>query len=357
VASGGRFETIRPALYSLDGPGAARHLMRVAAGLDSMALGETQILGQVSDALSEASEQKTAGALLCRLFSSAIHAARLAHAQTAIGRYPTSVSHVAVKLLADRFDDIAKLKILLVGAGTIATITARVLQKHATASVAFINRGHAAAAAAARQVAGVVYHWDELPLAVSWAEVVIVATGADQPVIGAQHVRPRSSMQVPLLILDLAVPPNVDRAVAELNGVQLLGIDDLDSTLVEHRDKRRAAIPDVEKLIDRELEQFMNWWTSRQVAPLITDLRRKVEHVANQELALALGRADRLDPEQRQVVTRLVHCVTKKLLHEPTVRLKSLHADSSKYHNAVRHLFGLGEKDAATGGMSEQANA
>jgi glutamyl-tRNA reductase len=350
AASGGRFEQIRPALYSLEGCRAARHLMRVTAGLDSMVLGETQILGQVGNALGEASEQKTAGALLSRLFTSAIHTARLAHAQTAIGRFPTSVSHAAVKLLADRFRDIAKLNILLVGAGTIATITARVLEKHGAASLAFISRTQASAAAAAEQFAGTAYRWDELRLALAWADVVIVATGAAHPVIFAQSIEPRASLQRPLLILDLAVPPNVDAAVAELEGVQLLGIDDLDSTVVENLEKRRAAIPDVERLIDRELDQFMSWWTSRRVAPLITDLHRKLEHVANQELELALGGADRLDPEQRQVITRLVHRVTKKLLHEPTVRLKSLHAESSQFHNAVRHLFGLGERDSATGG-------
>jgi glutamyl-tRNA reductase len=325
--------------------------MRVAAGLDSMVLGESQILGQVSHALGEASEQKTAGPLLSRLFTSAIHGARLAHAQTAIGRFPTSVSHAAVKLLADRFRDLAKLNILLVGAGTIATITARVLEKHGAASLAFISRTQASAAAAAEQFGGTAYPWDDLRPALAQADVVIVATGAAHPVIFPYSLEPRASMQRPLLILDLAVPPNVDGAVAQLDGVQLLGIDDLDSTVVENLEKRRAAIPDVERLIDRELDRFMSWWTSRRVAPLITDLRRKLEYVANQELELALGSEDRLDPEQRQVITRLVHRVTKKLLHEPTVRLKSPHAESSQFHNAVRHLFGLGEQDTAAGGI------
>jgi glutamyl-tRNA reductase len=350
AASGGRFEQIRPALYSFEGCRAARHLMRVTAGLDSMVLGETQILGQVGNALGEASEQKTAGALLSRLFTGAIHAARLAHAQTAIGRFPTSVSHAAVKLLADRFHDLAKRNILIVGAGTIATVTARVLEKHGASSLAFINRTEAGAAAAAEQFTGAAYRWDELPLALAWADIVIVATGAPHPVIFDQSIEPRVS-QRPLFILDLAVPPNVDAAAAELDGVQVLGIDDLDSTVVENLEKRRAAIPDVERLIDRELERFMNWWTARQVAPLITDLRRKLEHVANQELELALGGVDRLDPEQRQVVTRLVYRVTNKLLHEPTIRLKSLHGESSLFHSAVRRLFGLGEQDAATGGV------
>jgi glutamyl-tRNA reductase len=351
AAAGGDSERLRSSLYSLEGPDTARHLMRVAAGLDSMVLGETQILGQVSHALRVSAEAKTAGAVLSRLFSSAVHAARIAHAKTAIGRFPTSISHAAVALLCKRFNNIADAKILLVGAGTIATITARVLQKRGAGSLAFINRTKAAAAVAAEQFETAAYDWNHLGLALRWADVAIVATAADHPVICAADVRSERSAQRPLLILDLAVPPNVEAAVAEMNGIQLLGVDDLDPTAVENLDRRRAAVPEVERLIDAELQQFMSWWASRRVAPLITDLHRKLEHVANKELALALADTQRLDAQQRQVVTRLVHRVTKKLLHEPTVRLKSLHAGAENYHNAVRDLFALSQHDAAAGGM------
>jgi glutamyl-tRNA reductase len=351
AASGGHSERIRSMLYSLQGCDAARHLMRVAAGLDSMVLGETQILGQVSQSVKEALESKTAGALLSRLFNTAIHAGRLAHAQTAIGRFPTSISHVAVSLLRKRLPQISNARILLVGAGTIATVTARVLQKNGATTLAFINRTHAAASVAAAQSGAAVYPWDHLREALEWADVAIVATGADHPVICAADVSREVFRPRQLLMLDLAVPPNVDAAVADLNGVQLIGIDNLDSNAVENVEKRRAAIPEVEMLIAVELNQFMTWWAGRRAAPLITDLRRKLNHVANEELTLALADADRLDAEQRQVVTRLVHRVTNKLLHEPTVRLKSLHACADHYHNAVRDLFALGHGDSAAGGM------
>lgn len=351
AAAGGGFEQIRPAVYFLEDRDAARHLMRVAAGLDSMVLGETQILGQVSRAIHEAVEAKTVGPLLSRLFASAIHAARQAHRGTAISRFPTSISHAAVNLLRRQSVEIDGCRILLAGAGTMATLSARVLQKHGAPSLAFINRSVVSAAAAARSYGASVYAWDDLPAALAWADVAIVATGGNQPVIHRADVAVRAASGRPFWIIDLAVPPNVAPEVGGLQGVRLVGIDQLDSQVDENLGRRRAAVPNVEQLIDQELARFMNWCASRQIAPLITGLRRKLELVADRELQLAFNSATGLDREQRDVLTQLVRRVTNKLLHEPTVRLKSPNAASRNYHHAVRDLFGLGEADRAAGGI------
>jgi glutamyl-tRNA reductase len=346
AAAADRVEQIKPALYCFEGREAARHLMRVAAGLDSMVLGETQILGQVSQAVTAAEASKMAGPVLSRLFGAAVHAARLAHRQTAISRIPTSVSHAAVQLLKSHAGDLANRRILLIGAGTMAQLAARTLRKHGVHSLAFINRTESNAHAAAAPLGSLVFRWDELSSALAWADAVVAASRTDEPVLHEPDLARRSNAARPLWIVDLGVPQNVEPAISHLEGVTLFGIDELDSSLDENLERRRAAAPEVERLLDSKVDQFMNWWASRSVTPLISDLRRKVEHVAQAELQLAFSSCARLDDEQRQVVARLVYRVMNKLLHEPTLRLKKPHASARMYQDAIRDLFALGSGEA-----------
>jgi len=147
--------------------------------------------------------------------------------------------------------------------------------------------------------------------------------------------------------VDMAVPRNVEPEVSMLPGIQLVGIDELDSSLDENVDKRRAAVPQLESIIENEVEVFMSWHHSRQISPVIAGLRRKVEQVAGSELEMALRGMENLDPGHRKAIQRLVYRVTNKLLHEPTVRLKSAGAATQDYGQVVRHLFALGETDVA----------
>jgi glutamyl-tRNA reductase len=340
------FERIRPALYSFEGREAARHLMHVAAGLDSMVLGETQILGQVSQSLAGAEASKSVGPVLSRLFGAAIHAARLAHRYTGMNGIPTSVGHAAACLLKSHAGDLAKRNILLVGAGPLSRLTARSLRKSGAHSLAFINRTESHARAAAAPLGSAVFRWEELSSALSWADAVVAATGANEPVLRKSDLQRRAVAERPLCIVDLGVPRNVEPGLSGLKGVLVFGIDELDSSLDQNLARRRAAVPEIERLLAGKVDEFMKWWASRSVTPLIADLRRKVEHVARTELQLALSSGVPLDADQRQVVARLVYRVTNKLLHEPTLRLKEKHASAHIYQDAIRDLFALGEGEA-----------
>ena len=347
------FGQVRPSLYTKVNQDAVRHLMRVAAGLDSIVLGETQILGQVSAAHQEAMSAGTAGWLLSRLFTSAIHAGKRAHTETDISRFPTSMSHTVMTTLKSRLRGLDGRKILLIGAGKMVKLAAQILGRYGSVELAFLNRTGERAEALASEFQGQAFAWDDLPSALAWADAAVAATGALDPVV---HVcdfamRFNSPNQTPLVVVDMAVPRNVEPQVSSLPGIQLVGIDELDSSLDENVEKRKAAVPQLEALIDRETRMFMCWYHSHQVSPVIADLRRKMEQVAGSELEIALRGMEHLDPNHLKTIQRLIYRVTNKLLHEPTVRLKSACAAGQDYGPVVRHLFGLGEPDVAAKGI------
>ena len=346
----GAFPQLRPCLYILEGRDAATHLMRVAAGLDSIALGESQILGQVNRAIADAAAKGTAGAFLFRLFTTAIRAGKRAHNETAIGKFPTSISHVAVTLVERRLGNLAGKKVLLVGAGKIAQLTAQVLHKRETPQLAFINRTAERAHLLASEFNGRAFTWAEIAEALAWADAVIAATASPEPVLRTRDLSRRlAAGSRSLSIVDLASPRNVEHDVAELPGVHYAGIDDLDMSLDENLEKRRAAVPHVEALVDQNVEAYMRWRHHRQMVPLITDLRSKVARLADEELERALGALGHLDPNHRHEIALAVHRIADKLLHEPTVRLKSPDAAAHGYDHAVRHLFALSEPEPVHG--------
>jgi len=348
--SGDSFPRIRTGLYILQGRDVATHLLRVAVGLDSIVLGETQILGQVARALADATASGKADAFLSRLFTSAIRTGKRTHNETAIGKFPTSISHVAVTLLERRLSNLSGKKILTIGAGKMARLTAQVLHKHGGVELAFINRTGERAESLASEFKGRTFTWDNLRAALAWADVLIAATASPEPVLCVSDLGDRLAPadSRPLSIVDMAAPRNVEHGVEVLRGVQYTGVDDLGSTLDENLEKRRAAMPQVESFVLQDVEAYVTWCHHRQAVPLITDLRRKLERVADAELERTLGALGHLDPEQRLAITRAVHRITGKLLHEPTVRLKSADAAVYGYHHAVRHLFALSEPEPAT---------
>lgn len=347
------FERIRPSLYTMEGGDAVRHLMRVAAGLDSLVLGETQILGQVSSAYREATAAGTVGWLLSRVFASAIHTGRRAHTETGISQFPTSMSNVAMTILKSRLRGLNGRKVLLIGAGKMVKLAAQILQRHENVELAFLNRTGERAASLAAGYRGRVFAWDDLPAALAWADAALAATGALEPVVRVRDLSLRlgSQNREPLVIVDMAVPRNVEPEVSWLPGIELVGIDELDSSLDENLEKRRAAVPQVEGLIENEVEMIISWCHSRHVSPVIADLRRKMELVAGSELETALKGMEHLAPDHRKAIQRLVYRVTNKLLHEPTVRLKSAGAAAQDYGQVVRHLFALGEPNVAANSL------
>ncbi|HVG95596.1 MAG TPA: glutamyl-tRNA reductase [Chloroflexota bacterium] len=337
---------LAPHLYCLEGRGAVQHLMRVAAGLDSLILGESQILGQVARAGDEAREAGTAGPVLSKLFMRAVHAGKRVRTETAIGRHTTSVSHAAVGLAKASAGDLSRARALVVGAGEMAGLAGRALREHGVLEIACLNRTAARAEALAHRLGGSAFAWEALPEALAWADVVISATGAPQAVIGVGDVAPGLARRGarPLWIVDVAVPRDVEVAVGDLPGLHRFDVDDLRSVLDAGLAERRAAAPAAEEIVREEVAHFLRWAESRQVVPVIADLRRRAKQLADAEVVQALNQLESLDQRGQRVVTRLAHRIVNKLLHDPTegLKLQASRGDTALYAQAVRELFALG---------------
>jgi len=337
-------EDLKPHLYYYEGEEAIRHLMRVAAGLDSMILGEPQILGQVTQAFEDAKSAGMTGATLSRMFSQAIHAGKRARTETDISRFTTSVSSAGAQMVLEN-TTIADPNILVVGAGEMAVLAAKALQKQGITNLAFINRTYSRAADLAAELSGTSMGWHQLHEALTWADAVITATGAPHTVMHASEVMATLEIRVgrPLLFVDIAVPRDVEVAVGNLPNVQRFDIDDLQSIVDTNTAQREAAIPQVEKIIEQEIKMFLEWHHSREVTPVIRDLRRWATEVAEIEVEQALSKLPNTDGQVEAIVNRLAHRIVNKLLHEPTVRLRgqAVEGNGHGYAHAVSELFGL----------------
>lgn len=336
-----------PHLYHFAGEAAVAHLCRVAAGLDSLVLGEPQILGQVSQAYQTAIEAGSAGPTLSALFRAAIRAGKRARTETAVGQNPASLSSVAIAQAQQAAGDLHQRHILVIGLGEMGQLALKTLQSRGIQQVSLINRTRARAEAIARQKNYQVFGIDELPQALETADVIITATASPSPLITADllrsilHQRPNR----PLVLLDLAMPRDVETAVSALPGVLLFNIDSLQTHLDESLAARQAELPRVEAIIAQELAA---WKTETQTAvsrPVIYHLRDKAERIRQRELERTLRHLGSLDPHTLTHINHLSRSLVNKLLHEPTARLRQ-QASNTAYIATVRHLFDLPEVDS-----------
>lgn len=340
-----RWGSLEEHLYRLAGHDVVEHLMRVASGLDSMILGEPQIIGQVSEAFNAAQQAHTTGLVLSHLLAEVLHTAKRVYTETAISRHTTSASHVAVQLIEKKVENLAATQVLILGAGEIATQAAKALRMHNVESITCINRTHTRAVDLAEQIQGRSLPWKALPQALIRADVLISTTGAPGILLN------RAAIQAALMqrqgrgmtIVDLAVPRDIEPAVGELAGVHLYNIDDLQATLDKNLALRQGAIPQVETILKEGVESFLSWLHSRQVIPILTSFRSKVSALADTEVKLALNRMEGLDQQSQRSVVRAVQRIVNKMLHEPTERLKAHAAsgDSLVYARAIQDLFAL----------------
>jgi glutamyl-tRNA reductase len=336
-------------LYFLEGQEAIRHLVRVACGLESLILGETQILGQVARSLREAQTIGTSGTILSRLFTEAIHAGKRARTETTISRHTLSVSHAAVSLIKRYVLDLSSAKVLVVGVGEMAELAVKALQMHNVSNISVVNRTDAKAHVLAERVAITKREWHELPSILSEFDVVITATGASQPVIRAGNITALSSKQenVPPILVDLGVPRNIDPLIRSIPGIQLYDIDDLQGIVDAHLTLRQSEIEAVETIVDEVSERYEEWLRIRRVVPLITEFRGQASAIAQREIEQTLNRLPDLSLREQEIVTQLAHRIVNKMLHAPTVGLKSRAASGKGNHydymHAVRQLFALNE--------------
>ncbi|MDR7541233.1 MAG: glutamyl-tRNA reductase [Armatimonadota bacterium] len=334
---------MEPYVYALWGLEAVRHLFRVAAGLDSMMVGEVQILGQVREAFGAARGARATGPLLDALFRHAIAAGRRVRQRTGIERGSLSVPEAAVELARRLLGGLAGRRVLVLGAGEMAELTVRHLLEAGCGAVVVCNRTLEHARPLAERLGGMAVRFDELGSSLARADILVTSTAAPHPVVEpelvAQAVQGRRE---PLLIVDIAVPRDVHPAVGQLPGVRLLNVDDLRAVSEATRQARQTEIAHAEGIVAEELDRFAAWLRSLKVVPLITALRARAEAVAEEEWRRALPRLRGLTEEEREAVRGLLQSVVNRLLHGPIVRLKEIaRREDSVYVEAARTLLGF----------------
>ena len=331
--------------YVLRGEAAAEHLMQVAAGLDSLVLGENEILGQVRTAAEIARSARTTGPILSALFRYAIQAGKRARTETEIGRGDISVASVVVEMAEEAFGPLNQRTALLIGAGKISSITARALAKAGLRCVLIANRTFGKAQKLAKNLNGTAVHFDRLDDVLKRADIVICSTGAPHIVLHADAVEKAQKMRFgrPLLIADLAVPRDADPTIASIPGVQLANIDDLESIVKTSHPLTASIYQEVETIVREELEVFCQWMAARRCVPVIQALHSKAKTIYQAEIEHTLRRLGSLTPHQEQMIAAMGKAIANKLLREPTVRLRELSADDdpSSYIELLQDLYNI----------------
>jgi glutamyl-tRNA reductase len=336
-------------LYICHDQDAVQHLFRVAAGLDSLVLGEPQILGQITEAYEAALSQGAAGTVLSALFRAAIHAGKRVRTETAIGVNPASISSVAAALAGNLLGDLSERQVLLIGAGEMGTIAVRALQRRGVSRIVVANRTFENAEQLAKTWDGQAITFQQLPEALAAADIIISSTGAPHTILNKEMLEPAMAVRPnrPLFIIDIAVPRDVNPDVIEIANIHLHDIDDLQSQAEDNVRERESEIPRVEVIVEQEMGNFLDWLASLDVVSTITDLRRQIELMRQRELERLFNRLD-LDEHERELIATMSHRLVNKILHEPTLRLKqeTANGNGAIYISTMRQLFLLDEAAA-----------
>jgi glutamyl-tRNA reductase len=337
-------ESVGPGLYRVSGGDAVLHAFRVAASLDSMVIGETQILGQVKEAYEAAAGAGTLGSMLGALRNRSIAAARKARTETGIGAGAVSVAYVAVELARKIFGQLTGKNVVMVGAGKMSELAARHLVSGGAAATVVASRTMERATELAAALGGRVLPLEQLREALSVADIVISGTGAPGLVIRTADVEAaRVRRQRPLFLIDIAVPRDIEDTVTRLPGVFLYDLDNLRSVADANLRERRKQAAAAETLVEKEARDFVDWEKSRDVVPLLIELRQRADEIRRSELAKVRSRLGPLSAEQEQALDAATSAIVNKLLHPPTVQLKeaSRSGHASEQISFIRKLFGL----------------
>ncbi|NDU86542.1 MAG: glutamyl-tRNA reductase [Ferrovum sp.] len=328
-------------LYHLDGSAAAHHAFRVAAGLDSMVLGETQILGQVKQAVRYAEEAGTLGPLLNKMFQQTFSVAKAVRSQTAIGERSVSLASAALKLTANVLGPMEEQRVLFIGAGEMIELVATYFLARHPQAVTVANRSLERGQALATQLNGECIALTDLPLALPHHDVIISSTASHLPLIGKGMVERalRQRKHRPMVMIDLAVPRDIEPEVAKLQDVFLYTVDDLGKVTQENRDSRQLAVDEAENIITEQVNTFLSWIQSRGIVPTIRSLRDHAENYRQLELDKA-RRALSRGEDPAKVIEHLSQSLMNKWLHHPVQALH--HSQGTRQQSlvdAIRHLF------------------
>lgn len=340
------------AFYCHSDEAALLHIFRVTASLDAMVVGEAQIMGQVKRACSQARERGTLGAVLGRCMDRAFAIAKRVRTETEIARHPASLSSVAVDLAARIFDDLSSAAVLVVGAGEMAELALTHLSGQGATRVRVLNRSEERARALAARFSGAAAPFETLAQQLEWADIVITSTGSPEPIIDKALLAPlmKRRRQRTLFIVDIAVPRDVHEDVRAVRNLYLFDLDDLEQVVAENLKARRREARSAEKLVAAEVREFDGWLKSRDVVPLIRQLREHFSAVAREEARRAARRLKLDQPDQLAAIERMAEAIAKRLLHQPTVQLRRTGGQLKDAHgelppadltDAARLLFGL----------------
>ena len=336
-------DDLTPYLYRHPDEQAVRHAFRVASGLDSMVLGEPQILGQMKEAFATAHKTGATGKMLNQLFQHSFSVAKQVRTDTMIGASAVSVAYAAVKLARQIFSDLASKTVLLIGAGETIELTAQHLKQQDVGHIIVANRTVERAQKLAALIDGEAISLAELPSRLHEADIIIASTASQLPILGKGAVEKalRQRRHRPVFMVDLAVPRDIEPEVGELNDIYLYTVDDLRDVVDEGMQARREAAMEAEKIIDLQVDTFMRWIKSLDAVPMIRALRDKADRLRRQELDKARAAlANGADPEA--VLESLARSLTNKYTHAPTTALKQAGHEADKtILDAARRLFDL----------------
>ena len=329
--------------YELTGREAARHLFRVASGLDSLMVGEPQILGQVKDAFAIAQEGAFTGTLLTKLFQSATHAGKRARSETDIGKGAVSVAYAAVGMATKVFADLSRHQVLLIGAGETGALAGKHFAEETPAGLMIANRNFGRAEALAVELGGTALPFGDLEGAIARADIVVTATSAPEPIIRLdlmESVRKKRGRR-PLVIVDIAAPRDVEPKVGQLANVFLYDLDALESIVQQNQALRAKEVPWAERIVSEEVARFFEWHDALEVAPVIKALRQTFREIG---LAEAARQARHFSSDDREQLEKYTQSLLNKLLHHPTVRIKELDRSTPeglRMLETTRRLFDL----------------
>jgi glutamyl-tRNA reductase len=336
-------------LYRLSGHHAVHHLFLVAASLDSMVVGEAQILGQLKEAYRHAARNGGTGPLLNKLLHKAFSVAKRVRTETAIGSSAVSISYAAVQLAKKIFGNLRGRKVLLIGAGEMAELAAEHLVGQGVGEVVVANRTLARAVTLARRFSGRAVSMEELVAQLQYVDIVISSTGSPDIILRRDNVKSvmRARMNSPLFFIDIAVPRDLDPELITLDNVYLYDIDDLTSVVEINKTERDKEAVKAGRIVEEETLKFMNWYAGVAVTPTIQALKHKLDDIAHQELARTLAKMPDLEEAQRRQLARMTEAMVTKILHEPLMYLKGESCAGRDRSDAkitlVREVFGLGQ--------------
>jgi len=338
-------DDVEPALYVYEGADAIRHVFRVASSLDSMMIGEPQILGQIKSAYRTATQKKTSGVILNRLLHRAFFVAKRVRSETGIGDHAVSISYAAIELGRKIFGTLEGKEVLLVGAGEMAELAVENLIRQHAGKIWVANRTFERGLELATRFGGQAIRLEEIQESLRQVDIIISSTGATDLVISRDHIRSimRSRKNRPLFFIDIAVPRDIDPAINRLTNCYVYDIDDLQEIIDENiEDRNREAIKG-ERIVEEATIRFGLWYDSLAVVPTIVALRRKVEEIIEEQIDKTLGGLKHLSENDREAFDRMKQALINKMLHDPTMFLKrnGCLGDRSLYIDVARRMFNL----------------